>query len=50
VGAGEGATGPSSWDGYAAQAVCEAGVKALESGERVAVQMIEQPALYRKEA
>jgi len=50
VAAGEGATGPSSWDGYAAQAVCEAGVQALGSGERVEVQMIEKPALYGKDA
>ncbi|MBT2273601.1 Gfo/Idh/MocA family protein [Rhodococcus qingshengii] len=32
--------GPGAWDGYAAAAVCEAGVKALESGAPVAVDMI----------
>jgi myo-inositol 2-dehydrogenase/D-chiro-inositol 1-dehydrogenase len=31
--------GPDAWDGYAAVAVCEAGVRALESGQRVAVEM-----------
>jgi myo-inositol 2-dehydrogenase/D-chiro-inositol 1-dehydrogenase len=39
--------GPSAWDGYAAQAVCEAGVRAQElGGERVAVQLAERPGLY----
>jgi myo-inositol 2-dehydrogenase/D-chiro-inositol 1-dehydrogenase len=46
VGAGEGATGPSSWDGYAAQVVCDAGVKALYSGELVAIELIDKPAIY----
>jgi myo-inositol 2-dehydrogenase / D-chiro-inositol 1-dehydrogenase len=31
--------GPTAWDGYAAAAVCEAGVRSLESGERVAVEL-----------
>ncbi|GAA0483166.1 Gfo/Idh/MocA family oxidoreductase [Streptomyces olivaceiscleroticus] len=39
--------GPSCWDGYAAAAVCEAGVRAQETGERVTVELIERPALYR---
>ncbi|WP_269856419.1 Gfo/Idh/MocA family protein [Streptomyces sp. RPT161] len=39
--------GPSAWDGYAAAAVCEAGVRAQSEGRRVAVEMIERPALYR---
>jgi myo-inositol 2-dehydrogenase / D-chiro-inositol 1-dehydrogenase len=39
-------TGPSAWDGYAAAAVCEAGVAAQRTGERQAVTMIERPALY----
>ncbi|MFF3746865.1 Gfo/Idh/MocA family protein [Streptomyces kronopolitis] len=39
--------GPSCWDGYAAAAVCEAGVRAQSTGERVAVELIERPALYR---
>jgi len=43
---GAGATGPSSWDGYAATAVCEAGVEALYSGERVAVELGAKPELY----
>lgn len=46
VAAGEGATGPSSWDGYAAQVVCDAGIKALHSNERVAVELIDRPAIY----
>ncbi|MFF5158075.1 Gfo/Idh/MocA family protein [Streptomyces sp. NPDC000348] len=39
-------TGPSTWDGYAAAAVCEAGVRALEEGGRVTVDLVEKPALY----
>jgi myo-inositol 2-dehydrogenase/D-chiro-inositol 1-dehydrogenase len=46
VSAGDGAAGPSCWDGYAAQVVCDAGVDALHSGERVAVELIEKPAIY----
>ncbi|MCB5908018.1 Gfo/Idh/MocA family protein [Streptomyces pinistramenti] len=38
--------GPSCWDGYAAAAVCEAGVRAQQSGERVTVELAERPALY----
>lgn len=41
-------TGPSSWDGYAAAAVCEAGVRAQQAqGAVVAVDMVGRPALYR---
>jgi myo-inositol 2-dehydrogenase / D-chiro-inositol 1-dehydrogenase len=43
---GEGASGPSAWDGYAAQVVCDAGVKALHSGERVVIDLGDKPALY----
>ncbi|OON78020.1 Gfo/Idh/MocA family protein [Streptomyces tsukubensis] len=39
-------TGPSTWDGYAASAVAEAGERALESGERVAVELAPRPELY----
>lgn len=46
VRAGDGATGPSTWDGYVAQVVSEAGVKALHSGQRVAVELVERPAIY----
>ncbi|MGP3971465.1 Gfo/Idh/MocA family protein [Streptomyces sp. 6N223] len=42
-------TGPSAWDGYAAAAVCEAGVAAQRTGERRAVTMIDRPALYAPE-
>jgi myo-inositol 2-dehydrogenase/D-chiro-inositol 1-dehydrogenase len=41
------ATGPSSWDGYAAAAVTDAGVAALHSGDRVEISLIDKPALYR---
>jgi myo-inositol 2-dehydrogenase/D-chiro-inositol 1-dehydrogenase len=34
--------GPTAWDGYAAAAVCEAGVRSLETGERVAVDLAER--------
>jgi myo-inositol 2-dehydrogenase/D-chiro-inositol 1-dehydrogenase len=39
-------TGPSSWDGYAATVVCDAGLAALASGDRVEVSMRDQPELY----
>ncbi|GAA3291064.1 hypothetical protein GCM10020295_06930 [Streptomyces cinereospinus] len=39
-------TGPSAWDGYAASAVAEAGVRALESGARVTVGLADRPELY----
>jgi len=41
------ATGPSSWDGYAATAVTNAGVQALHGGARVEVSLRPQPDLYR---
>ena len=44
--AGAGLTGPSSWDGYAAQAVCDAGGKALYSGDRIEIELGGKPALY----
>jgi len=43
---GQGATGPSAWDGYAAQVVCDAGVAALYSGDRVEIDLGQKPALY----
>ncbi len=46
VAAGAPASGPSSWDGYAAQVVAEAGLSALASGERAEVTLADQPALY----
>jgi len=39
-------TGPTSWDGYAAASVCDAGVKALTDDGVVKVSMIERPAFY----
>lgn len=39
-------TGPSVWDGYAAAAVCEAGVRSLREGGRVEVELVERPSLY----
>ncbi|MGW0584319.1 inositol 2-dehydrogenase, partial [Streptomyces sp. NPDC002920] len=38
-------TGPTAWDGYAASAVAEAGVRALESGARTAVDLAPRPEL-----
>jgi myo-inositol 2-dehydrogenase / D-chiro-inositol 1-dehydrogenase len=35
--------GPGAWDGYAAAAVCEAGVRSFEKGERVTVAMEARP-------
>jgi myo-inositol 2-dehydrogenase/D-chiro-inositol 1-dehydrogenase len=49
VAAGRGATGPSSWDGYAAAVVSDAAVEALRSGTKVAVTLRDKPDLYAKE-
>jgi myo-inositol 2-dehydrogenase/D-chiro-inositol 1-dehydrogenase len=38
--------GPSAWDGYATTAVAEAGVESQTKGGRVAVELVERPALY----
>ena len=46
VAAGRRPIGPSAWDGYAAQVVCDAGVNALYSGDRVEVDLGAKPALY----
>jgi len=37
--------GPSAWDGYAAAAVCAAGVASLESGLPVAVEMVSRESI-----
>jgi myo-inositol 2-dehydrogenase/D-chiro-inositol 1-dehydrogenase len=37
--------GPGAWDGYAAVAVCEAGVEAVRTGQKVSVQMGAKPNL-----
>jgi myo-inositol 2-dehydrogenase / D-chiro-inositol 1-dehydrogenase len=42
--------GPSAWDGYAAQAVADAGVEALHSGRRVEVPLRDKPDFYDKAA
>jgi myo-inositol 2-dehydrogenase/D-chiro-inositol 1-dehydrogenase len=34
--------GPTAWDGYAAAAVCEAGVRSLETGEQVSVDLADR--------
>jgi myo-inositol 2-dehydrogenase/D-chiro-inositol 1-dehydrogenase len=39
-------SGPSAWDGYATQAVAEAAVESQAKGGRVAVELVERPALY----
>ena len=41
-----GTYGPSAWDGYAAAAVSDAAVEALHTGERIAVKLVDKPALY----
>jgi myo-inositol 2-dehydrogenase/D-chiro-inositol 1-dehydrogenase len=46
IAAGADATGPSSWDGYAAAVVSDAVVEALHSGETIKIKMRDQPALY----
>jgi myo-inositol 2-dehydrogenase/D-chiro-inositol 1-dehydrogenase len=39
--------GPSAWEGYAATRVVEHGVSAVSSAERVVIDYIEKPPLYR---
>jgi myo-inositol 2-dehydrogenase/D-chiro-inositol 1-dehydrogenase len=39
--------GPSAWDGYAATRVTEFGVEAVKSGERVSIDYMDKPDLYR---
>jgi myo-inositol 2-dehydrogenase/D-chiro-inositol 1-dehydrogenase len=39
----------NSWDGYAAAIVAEAGVRALEDGRKVAVEMVNRPAFYARQ-
>jgi myo-inositol 2-dehydrogenase / D-chiro-inositol 1-dehydrogenase len=46
VAAGAQPAGPSAWDGYAAQAVCDAGLVALHGGERAVVTLRDKPDLY----
>ena len=36
----------SSYDGYAAAVVSDAAVEALHTGDRIAVKLIDKPALY----
>jgi myo-inositol 2-dehydrogenase/D-chiro-inositol 1-dehydrogenase len=38
--------GPSAWDGYATQAVAEAGVESQTKGGQVTVELVERPPLY----
>ncbi|MBJ7338959.1 Gfo/Idh/MocA family oxidoreductase [Mycolicibacterium sp.] len=40
AGSGDYTDGPGAWDGYAASAVCEAGVESLNSGAPVEVKMV----------
>lgn len=40
------ATGPSAWDGYAIQAVSDAGIKSANSGEVVKLELGTKPELY----
>ncbi|MCP1199051.1 Gfo/Idh/MocA family oxidoreductase [Notoacmeibacter sp. MSK16QG-6] len=47
VAAGDGtATGPSTWDGYAATLVADAALRAVASGKLEAITMRDKPALY----
>lgn len=45
VRAGTNVDGPSAWDGYAAAAVCEAGVQSLNSGLPVDVAMVDRASI-----
>ncbi|GAA1257071.1 Gfo/Idh/MocA family oxidoreductase [Pseudonocardia aurantiaca] len=44
-----GTTGPSAWDGYAATVVCDTGLEALRTGERVPVVLRQRPDLYKEQ-
>jgi myo-inositol 2-dehydrogenase/D-chiro-inositol 1-dehydrogenase len=39
-------TGPGAWDGYAASVVAEAGVRSLETGSRITIELAPRPNLY----
>ncbi len=41
--------GPTSWDGYAATAVCTAGMESLATGQPVRVDLVERPAANASE-
>jgi myo-inositol 2-dehydrogenase / D-chiro-inositol 1-dehydrogenase len=43
VRSGVNVNGPTAWDGYAAAAVCAAGVRSLETGEPIAVDLAKHP-------
>lgn len=45
AGSGDYTDGPTAWDGYAAAAVCAAGVESLQSGEPVAVSMVDRASI-----
>jgi myo-inositol 2-dehydrogenase / D-chiro-inositol 1-dehydrogenase len=45
VHAGVNVDGPGAWDGYAAAAVCDAGVQSLESGQPVEVTMVDRASI-----
>ncbi len=45
VRAGVNVDGPTAWDGYAAAAVCDAGVRSLLSGRPVAVSMVDRASI-----
>jgi myo-inositol 2-dehydrogenase/D-chiro-inositol 1-dehydrogenase len=40
--------GASAWDGYAATAVAEAALEALDTGNRVEVRLVDRPAFYQE--
>ena len=42
---GDNVDGPGAWDGYAAAAVCAAGVKALETGQPQTVEMVSRASI-----
>lgn len=46
VAANEPPTGPTSWDGYAATAVADAALKAMNTGRRATITLAEKPDFY----
>jgi len=49
VAAGRPPPGPSAWDGFVAQVVCDAALRSLDGGGRVPVELATRPALYGTE-
>jgi len=47
IAAGKPASGANAWDGYAAAAIAEAGLRSLAEGTTAEIVLAEKPALYQ---